>query len=171
MQLQEILTNMQEAGTSEALLDSARGCLDVLESIDETVEAIGMLLEWSQVWAGKHAAPARRERCRLVSYASIMHGCALLPSLPHIARLIAPLLGDTDALVAEELQRTVGNLTRYVLAAHGSGPRLPPDVLSLLIAPILGASSVTSAEESSSYSALCRASFLAVHRVLLELPQ
>ena len=88
-----------EERADAALLDAARALLDGL-TLEETVDSLGTLLDWQLVPEG--AAAARRERCRLVSYAAIMHGSALLPHLPAIARLIVPLLGEPEEVVAED---------------------------------------------------------------------
>ena len=151
-----------EERADAALLDAARALLDGL-TLEETVDSLGTLLDWQLVPEG--AAAARRERCRLVSYAAIMHGSALLPHLPAIARLIVPLLGEPEEVVAEELQRTVGNLSRYVLATHSDGPRQPADVLGSLLSPLLAG-----AASGSARSARGRACFSAIHRALTELP-
>ena len=150
--LSSLLLEIEERN-DVTLLDSARTLLDSLD-LEGTVSTIVKLLDWRSVPAS--AAAARRERCRLVSYAAIMHGAALLPNLSRIVRLIMPLLGDPDALVAEELLRTVGNLARYVLEAN-SGER-QPDALSAFFAPLIG---------GALSSRLC---FLALHRGLLCLP-
>ena len=138
-----------------ALLDSARTLLDSLD-VQGTIETITKLLDWSAVPVS--AGAARRERCRLVSYAAIIHGAALLPHLTHIIRQINPLLGDQEPHVAEEILRTVGNLGRYVLETHGSGNVPQPDALSVLFAPLLGA------------AATLHAGYIAIHRALLSLP-
>ena len=88
MPLTALLSALEAASTeaSPEVLDEARSYLDSL-SLEETVEAIEVLLDWSQ--APRAMLNALCERCRLVSYAAIMHGCALLPYLPSIARIHA----------------------------------------------------------------------------------
>ena len=171
----------------QSSLDAARAHLDGLSLPAIVDEITGTLLVWTNLKpppvgedAAEHsgatselsegaqrAASARRERCRLVSYAAIMHGSLLLSHIPMIARMIVPLLGDQDGLVGEELLRMIGNLARYVLAVHSSGVESQTDMVMSLAAPFIGAA-VGERGRDASYRA--RASLLAVHRVLLELP-
>ena len=69
-----------EGPALDAVLEEARGALDLLpqESMGPPVAA--MLLRWP----AECPASAQRERCRLVSYAAIMHGCSLLSALPAV---------------------------------------------------------------------------------------
>ena len=143
-------------------LDAARAFLDTLD-VSATFSAIFALLDWRRV----PAAAARRERARLVSYAAIMHGSGLLGHLSEMTRLLIGLFGDQEPLVSEELLRTIGNLARYVLATHSSGPPLPADALRSLLAPLIGAAGAHVEGESTLRSRFC---FLALHRALLELP-
>ena len=154
-----------EERSDNSLHDGARALLDALD-LPATVDKISKLLDWSCVPAT--CVHARRERCRLVSYAAIMHGAALLPHLPHLVRLLVPLLGDPEALVAEELLRMVGTLSRHCLATHTSGPQLQPDPFTSLLAPIIGGAA--GAESLDGITPRARACFLAVHRALVELP-
>ena len=126
------LLDRSEGPALDAVLEEARGALDLLpqESMGPPVAA--MLLRWP----AECPASAQRERCRLVSYAAIMHGCSLLSALPAVAHEMAQRLDAADALVSEEILRTVGNLARYALSAQCApqslvelvGPLLEPDV-------------------------------------------
>ena len=61
---------------SAPLLDHTRALLDAVP-----VHALAATIEDLLAWTTDTSAAARRERCRLVSYAAIMHGAALLPEL------------------------------------------------------------------------------------------
>ena len=162
--LMRLCADLDANGSSDSALVAARALLDTL-SPEGTNHAIAALLDWRNIGA----VIAKKERCRLVSYAAIMHGNALLPYLPEIARLLLTVFDDPDRTVGEELLRTVGNLARYALATHATGPALPPDSLRSLIAPLIGGAAATCLDGGSTPRS--RFSFLAVHRVMLELPQ
>ena len=141
----------------DGVLDAARGLLDSLDP--EAMErAATSLLSWDQ----QTPVPARRERCRLVSYAAIMHGSALLPVLPAVAAALVSRFDEADEQVAEELLRTVGNLARYALATHASG--LSAESLLGLVGPFLEPA-LHGSNEAGQLG--CRAA----QRVLAEAPQ
>lgn len=143
----------------EQALDAARAMLDTLGPAD-AVTAIAELLDWSSMPEG---SSPRRERCRLVSYAAIMHGSDLLPHMPHVVALLANLLGHPDGAVSEELLRAIGNCARYVLNTAPGAAAPPPQTMSTLLAPLLGGA-------ASGAGGRAGACLLGVHRILLELP-
>ena len=77
-----------EGAAVDVALDSARGLLDALPP-DAMDGVAAMLVGWSS----DCPAAARRERCRLVSYAAIMHGCGLLGVLPDIMAAMVQRFG------------------------------------------------------------------------------
>ena len=149
------------AGSLDTALDASRSLLDTM-SPAEVVAAAASLLDWEGALAG---VGPRRERCRLISYAAIMHGATLLPLLPPLLRTLVPCFDEEEPLVAEELLRTVGNLARYALVAPLPGP-LPADVLITLVRPLL-AGAADACAPSVRRCACCRATA----RVLMEAPR
>ena len=121
-------------------------------------------MDWN---AASGTVGAHKERCRLVSYAAIIHGSTLLPHVPKITRAILANFEDPSAQISEELLRTLGNVARYTLAAHADGAPLPPDVLSTLLSPLLGGAAAHTADGFAARSRTC---FLAIHRVTTDRP-
>ena len=147
-----------EGPTLDAVLEDARGVLDLLpqESMGPPVAA--MLLRWPaecpasaqrERWCRDAVEPSAQPKhfplaslslphahaprgSRLVSYAAIMHGCSLLSALPAIAHEMAQRLDAADEQVSEEILRTVGNLARYTLSAQST-----PQSLVDLVGPLL----------------------------------
>ena len=150
------------SGVDNNALDDARALLDAMTPVEVAASA-DALLDWTLLPGG---APSRlhiqRERCRLLSYAAIMHGGTLLPHVADALRSIVAAFDDGEEAVHEELLRTVGNIARYVLTAKP----LPADALLVLTRPLLvGAGSPSS---TSTRRTCC---FRAMNRVLAESPR
>ena len=119
----------------QSSLDAARAHLDGLSLPAIVDEITGTLLVWTNLKpppvgedAAEHsgatselsegaqrAASARRERCRLVSYAAIMHGSLLL-SHPHDCAYDRPTPWRSRWPRGRGAPEDVGNLACYVLA-------------------------------------------------------
>ena len=174
-----------EGPALDAVLEEARGVLDLLpqESMGPPVAAV--LLRWPaecpasaqrERWCRDAVEPSNQPHkhllvsrpsltlphaprgSRLVSYAAIMHGCSLLSALPAIAHEMAQRLDAADEQVSEEILRTVGNLARYALSAQST-----PQSLVDLVGPLL---------EPDAHRGPCRGprASQAVQRALAEAP-
>lgn len=163
MRMQEVVKQLDASPSSaglEQVLDTARALLDSMAP-DEIEQSAEILLDWSALQRGQHVASIR-ERCRLLSYAAIMHGSELLPHTPAILRQLVACLGEAGESVDEELLRTIGNIARYVPPSDA----MAVDSLIKMIRPLLvGAGSLS---KSSLRRTLC---FRAVLLVLTESPR
>ncbi|KAJ1625888.1 hypothetical protein T492DRAFT_910543 [Pavlovales sp. CCMP2436] len=116
----------------------------------------GVLTELVTGLASSGAADCR-ERCRLVSYAAILHGATLLPALPSAARGIVRQLASVDNAMRDDMLRMLGSLAKHSAPGREAG--------EALLVPILAALS-----DAPAGSPLHSGTLLALHRVLADAP-
>lgn len=143
---------MPEAPSNDPLrLDAQRARIDSLAS-DEIPEVIDDLVR--EITG--HGAEVCRERCRLVSYAAILHGHALQRRMASLVRAIARQL-DTEREMRDDILRMLGSLAKHAVDARAVG--------ELLVEPLLAQLGVAPAGSAARASVL-----LALHRALTDVP-